>query len=450
MAFRWKFWQRIKDEPPPAAPEQGVFISGNRDDLQRDLTAAMLSPAQLGVILREAEAGDIRRQCEAFEYFETDPHIYSVLGKRKRAAASKSLQLTPSADDAQGKAAVDLCEELIAGIENWDEALYDLYDAVGKGFAASQIVWVPSDDRVTVPRLAWWPQREFTVDEDDPETLRVLTADDNTDGEPLQLWQWIVHKYKARSATLATAGLLRVIAWFYVFKHFAVKDWVIFSEAYGMPRRIGKYPQGAGDEEKRVVAYAVKSLGKDGAAIIPEGAELAFLEAAQKGQSPFAELAKFCNAEISKAVLGQTLTTEAGDKGARSLGEVHERVEQDLMEGDCKGMARTLRSQLLRPMVGFNMSWDAPVPYAEFLIEEDEDLLQRAERDKILAVDMGLPMSVSHLRGKYDSPEPKDEKDTLVVPSGKGAATDARSISPELQRLIALTEEKKSSLTWAT
>jgi len=37
-------------------------------------------------------------------------------------------------------------------------------------------------------------------------------------------------------------------------------------------------------------------------------------------------LADFMGAEMAKAVLGQTLTVEAGQRGARSLGEVHDRV----------------------------------------------------------------------------------------------------------------------------
>lgn len=432
---------REPELPPPVRPELGLWHSGRRDDLAVDNYTRQLTPARLAEALKEAEAGDLSRQAEVFSACETDAHVYAVISKRKRAAASKSMQLLPPSDDARAKAAVELCEQLLAGIENWDEALFDLYDAIGKAFSAAQIAWTTHSGRIAPRQLVWWPQREFVLDEDDPEVLRVLTDGDPSRGEPLSPWQWMVHRYKARSAMLGSASLMRVIVWLYLFKHYSIRDWVIFSEAYGIPRRLAKYPRGADPDELAAIWRAVRSLGKDGAAIVPEGAEIGFLELKQEASSPFEALATFCNQEISKAILGQTLTTEAGDRGARSLGEVHERVEMELLEADCRAMGRTIRRQLLAPIVGFNMGWDVPVPQVVFAIEEDEDLKQRAERDQILG-EMGLPISVEYLREKYGIPAPRDAKDTLVVQ--RAAATAGH----ELGRLLALAEEKKKGLSW--
>jgi len=38
---------------------------------------------------------------------------------------------------------------------------------------------------------------------------------------------------------------MRVCAWMYLFKNYAVKDWIGFPEVYGMPLRVGKYEPGA-------------------------------------------------------------------------------------------------------------------------------------------------------------------------------------------------------------
>ena len=227
-----------------------------------------------------------------------------------------------------------------------------------------------------------------------------------------------------------------------------------------IPRRFAKYPRGASDDELNAIAEAVISLGKDGAAVIPEGAELGFVELKGQGQgakTPMEGLAAFCNAEISKAVLGQTLTTEVGDSGSRALGQVHENVRHDLTEADCKAMARTLRRDLLTPIVRFNLGDAAPVPKCSFIFGEDEDLLQRAQRDQIIA-EMGMEFSREQLREVYSLREPKDEDDTLVMqraaspaPASDRGLTDLLSLAgPEIAGQVLLKlAEKKRSMTWA-
>ena len=37
------------------------------------------------------------------------------------------------------------------------------------------------------------------------------------------------------------AGILRVVAWMYLFKNYDLKDWVSFAEIYGLPLAPGAY-----------------------------------------------------------------------------------------------------------------------------------------------------------------------------------------------------------------
>ena len=48
----------------------------------------------------------------------------------------------------------------------------------------------------------------------------------------------------------------------------------------------------------------------------------------------YKELITVCDAGISKVVLGNTLTTEQGDNGARSLGEVHQEQQRNKESSD--------------------------------------------------------------------------------------------------------------------
>ena len=103
------------------------------------------------------------------------------------------------------------------------------------------------------------------------------------------------------------------------------------------------------------------NLGTDAAAMIPESMMLEFARVSGSGggssgsqATAHGSLLEYIDSLISKAVLGQTLTTEAGDKGARSLGEVHDEVRHDIERSDAMALSQTLSRDLARPLVALN------------------------------------------------------------------------------------------------
>ncbi len=184
-----------------------------------------------------------------------------------------------------------------------------------------------------------------------------------------------------------------------------------FAEVYGMPLRVGKYEPGATRADREALIQAVRSLGSDAAGIISKSTEIEFIEA-QKGSSlnVYESLASFCDAQMSKAVLGQTLTSEPGGgrgSGSYALGRVHSEVRQDLVEADSKALAKTITQQVLRPLVGFNFGWDAPVPRFRFLCEPPEDMKAVAEVYKILS-EIGFQFSREDLAARFRLAGTKD------------------------------------------
>ena len=119
---------------------------------------------------------------------------------------------------------------------------------------------------------------------------------------------------------------------------------------------------------------------------------------------PVPAMADFCNREMSKAVLGQTLTTDTtGSTGTYGAASVHAQVRRDLVEADAQALAATLREQLLRPLVGFNFGWDKPVPWFRFRFEEEEDLKTLSEVYRNLAA-MGVPLDMEHVAERFGIP----------------------------------------------
>jgi hypothetical protein len=88
----------------------------------------------------------------------------------------------------------------------------------------------------------------------------------------MERFRWLVHRHSGRCGWLERVGLLRTLAWTYLFKNYALRDWVTFAEVYGMPLRLGRYKSHSSPDDRRALRDALVSLGSDAAGIIPDSA----------------------------------------------------------------------------------------------------------------------------------------------------------------------------------
>ena len=356
------------------------------------------------------------RQAELFEEMEEkDCHLASVLQTRRLAVAGLDWLVQAYSENARDQEISAFCDEQLRTIDGFEYAMTDLLDAIGKGYSACEIIWGIRSKKAVVERLAWIHPKRISFW--NSVTPRILTDEDRIRGIEPPPWKLIFHRYRARSGHDTRAGVLRACAWMYLFKNYAIKDWAIFSEVFGMPLRLGKYEPSASQADRDALVTALRSLGTDAAGIISKSTEIEFVEASQRlsgTSNPYETLVNFCNREISKAVLGQTLTTDtSGTTGTYSAGKVHNLVRLDILKADSLALANTLRTQLLTPLVGFNFGWDHHVPYIIFDVKEDEDMKAVAEAHEILGR-MGFPMSLEYLSDRFGIPLPEAGQQLIV------------------------------------
>src|SRR5258708_40003551 len=73
---------------------------------------------------------------------EKDLHYLAVISTRKQAIAGAELIVTPASEAAEDRRAADLVQDFVGGgAFDLESALYDILDAVGKGFSATEIIW---------------------------------------------------------------------------------------------------------------------------------------------------------------------------------------------------------------------------------------------------------------------------------------------------------------------
>lgn len=355
-----------------------------------------LTPPRLAAILKAAETGDIRAQCELFQDMEEkDAHLLAEIGKRRRALTTVDWEVIPPRDaTAAEKAEADWLNEVMQDLPDFEDLLFDLLDAIGKGFCCIELDWERYGNEWMPAAFNYREASWFQLDT--PTRTELRLRDGTPEGQALNPFGWIVHTHKAKSGYVARGGLHRVLAWPYLFKNYAVRDLAEFLEIYGLPVRLGKYPNGATNTEKSTLLNAVVSIGHNAAGIIPEGMLIEFKEAAKGTHEPFDWMVQWAERSMSKAILGGTLTSQAdGKTSTNALGNVHNEVRHDLLKSDAKQIATTLRQYLLYPLLVLNKGGTRDprrLPRFRFDLVEPEDMATYADAlPKLVGIGVQIP-----------------------------------------------------------
>lgn len=437
---KWFPWRRRSQAPQTPRPESREVAAAQVTDKYSEYPSDGLTPVRLAEIFKEADAGDVLRQAELFEEMEEkDPHLFSQLQTRKNAVTGLDYEVIPfDSDDPRDKEIAEFVEAQLGGIEGFEDIMLDLLDAIGKGFAVSEIMWSYDEGHVVVDDIRSRHQKRFFWDSVD-DSFKVRTQE-APEGIELPKNKFIVHKYKARSGHPSRAGVLRVVAWMYLFKNYTLKDWVAFCEVFGMPLRLGKYQPGASEDDKRALMQALVAIGADAAGIFPDGTAIEFVNTEKTSSTDLYErLARYCDEQVSKAILGQTLTSDSGG-GSYAQSKTHNDVRHDLTVADCKAIAATLRRDLIRPLVLYNFGEDKRIPYLRFDAEESEDLTQTATVIGTLIREAGLKVPTSYIYKKFSIPKPEGDEEVAAPPgqTAQGAGFGPFSFKAQPGEPIAL------------
>ncbi len=398
----------------------GPTMSGVRSIISGH-PAQGITPARMAQLLRSAEEGDPIAYLElAEEMEEKDLHYLSVMGTRKRAVAQIPRRVEPADDSPEAKKDAELVEKWLDR-DMLETELFDILDAIGKGYSATEIIWETKRTPWQPKALKWRDPRWFEFDRIDGETLR-LRGDG---GLPLDLepFKFIVHLHPAKSGIPMRGGLARAVAWGWMFKNYAIKDWVAFLEMYGQPIRTGRFDPGASEADIRKLMRAVAAIGSDAAAVFPRTMDIEFIDS-KAGTAPnelWRSMAEYIDEQVSKVVLGQTSSSDAKAGGLGSgQANLHGDVRDDLARADAKLLAATLNRDLVIPLVSLNHG--ARDAYPRIVIEQPDavDVQAQIEAAEKLAA-MGVEIDAEEMREMAGLPAPKSPDAMRLKPRGAQA-----------------------------
>lgn len=376
--------------------------------------ASSLTPSRLGMLLRQAADGNHDAYLTlAEEIEERELHYRSVLSTRRLAVSGAPVEVQAADDSAKAKEIADAVRQDLTENDAFVDLLFDLLDGLGKGFSVSEIIWNTEGKR-WVPRAYKWRDPRLFAWNESLEELRVYDERDLY-GKPLAPFKFVSFIPKLKSGVPIRGGLARVAVVAYMFKSYTVRDWHTFMDVFGMPIRLGRYGIDATEPEIQKLRQAVTNIAADAAGLIPDTMSIEFIEAAKTagGDQLFRGSAEWWDKQISKVVLGQTMTSEDGSSLAQA--KVHNDVRLDIAQADARQLCAAINRDLVRAYVDLNFGAQERYPSISLTIDEPEDLRATAEVIEIL-VKNGVPVPVWWVREKFGIPEAHDGDELLGAP----------------------------------
>lgn len=221
-------------------------------------------------------------------------------------------------------------------------------------------------------------------------------------GEPTDLGLY----HKAATATIPKKNMLAF--------------WDAFGEIFGMPMRIAR----TNSRDKTVLAALDKMLREAGASLSMVAGTDTEIEFVESGKSDafnvYDKRIDRANSEISKLIIGQTMTIEDGSSLSQS--QTHLEVFENLINADCDMLRDMVNNQLIPRMVrhgfpvkGLRFEWDDAVDYTpEQQVAYETMIADRYDVDPAyFAEKYGMPVgerrnNIPILNDPKDPEEPKE------------------------------------------
>ncbi len=259
-----------------------------------------------------------------------------------------------------------------------------------------------------------------------PETRTVVLNPGETSG--INYSESPYTDYCIEAGDAKSLGILLNASPIIIYKRNSMSDWAQFCEIFGMPFRVGKYD--TFDENGRQnLESAMQVMGSAFYAVIPKDTDIEIMQTTSYvGTQVYKEFVDHMNTEISKLILGNTLTTEQGDRGARSLGEVHRDVEDQIHLADQAYVIDLLNNEF-RALIekhGYRLSQGGAFSFSH------ETVIPLTERiDMDLKIHSVAPIDKEYFYKTYGvPPAPDNQTNTAQNDSHAQAESNAQAFRP--------------------
>ncbi len=328
-----------------------------------------------------------------YRKLRNDSHLLSCMIKREAGLFSCDWNIIPAYNTRKDRKIADFVKEVFINMKI-ENTRYDILNSYYYGFSVLEKNYTTDGNYVVYESVVGKPQEWFFFD---GENRLCFKSKDNFSGEPVDMQKVILVQECPEYNNPYGRRIASAVFWPIIFKRGGIQFWVEFVEKYG---GVLMYllTQEKDEGRKRQKLAMLDDMVRTAVGVYETGDELKIVDVNKSGSSDtFITMLNFFNAEISKAVLGQTLTTEQGERGARSLGEVHLEVQREIIEQDKKRELKVI-NKLVKELVSLNFD---TTDFPRYVLEEKEELkFEKAKRDTEL-VGQGIKFNKSYYIKQY-------------------------------------------------
>jgi phage gp29-like protein len=419
----------------PSPTRRAVIVPVRGMDTYNSHPATGLTADMLVSFYRDAEAGRPVRQFDAFDQgIEVDGHLRGLIETRNESVAGSDWVLKPGRQDKPSEIAAAALEDYLrnsatsttpplfgqshAAIGGFREVLEHHLTAPHFGIALSNIVWDVDAGMVVPCEFVNAAHRRFAAPSQDRADEIWLVNSLSNQLVELEAGLWAVSRYRNRNPW--AAGLMRTCMWWTMFKRWSVRDWQVFAEMFGLPLAIGYYEEGAGEASRQALEEAVKSIGEDGFAVLSALTELVIKDTARSGDSStvFPQIAKMCDEEMSKLIVGGTLNTDVAGVGSYNAATVHESRSYKKERADARRVEEMFVRDIGLPFKIWNGFDRAAPPRLKIQITRDN----KERADTLAIVGQVIELDADQIREEFSLRTPA---------AGKGVKFPSKSTEPK-------------------
>lgn len=319
-----------------------------------------------------------------------DDQVGPLFNRRKN--LTKSLDWFVQQNDA-GDAEVELCELAMQTLEQGGSKIKDIIsqtlNPTGFGYSVFEINYALIKGK-WLPVSAWEKPREW-FHFDSENRLRFQSTDNfegeiilGKDADPAKAIKFILLQNDPSYENPYGDKALSRCFWPVTFKRGGMRFFSTFIEKYGMPFIFGKLPRGAKPDEHTKLLSNLMNMVQDAVATGPDDSSIQLLEL--KGTTSgdlYDKYLQRCDNSITKAILGNALSTDIQKTGARSSSETGAvTIEGDISQTD-RDFPIAFFNELFKRIIDLNLGSGK---YPTFTVNEIEDAKKDfAERDKTIS-----------------------------------------------------------------
>lgn len=330
---------------------------------------------------------------ETYKNFLYDAHVSSCVQSRKAGVLSLNWEINRGGTKSTES---EFIEEIFNSL-NLRQIISEMLDAPLFGFKPIEIYWSEVEGKIIPKELKGKPSWWFEFDSNN--MLRFKDRQ-KPNGVLLPNKKFLLLQHNATYDNPYGESILAKCYYPVIFKKGGMKLWSVFTQKYGMPFLHGKIGLGKGQEEAYELFNVLEKLQQDGIAVTEEEVSIDILESSKTSSADvYKNLLHFCNAEISKAILSQTLTTEQGDTGSYAMSQTHLQVRKDVVDAD-KQLVEYWLNKLIEWIIEFNFESVSEMP--RFVMYEEQDVdMTLAQRDQTLSSTGQVKFTKEYFKRNY-------------------------------------------------